>query len=175
VGEITLDVADLPDLEQKGLLPVVVTHEIGHMLAFGRYFWGKKQLLDVTDAQNPLFKGPAAMKEYGELRGTGVPTPVPVEDQGGPGTKWSHWREVVFDNELMTGYIDPSPNPLSRLTVASLQDVGHVVDLNSAEPYELPNLLALAESGRLPRRVSLIDMGTLLPIIPRMLPEDSLV
>ena len=36
------------------------------------------------------------------------------------------------------------------MTVASLQDLGYVVDLNAMEPYSLPNLLVLAEAGLLP-------------------------
>src|SRR4051794_6205534 len=64
-----------------------------------------------------------AKQEYGRLRGIG-PTPVPVENTGGPGTRDSHWREAVFGNELMTGFVGPAGNPLSRTTVGSLQDLG---------------------------------------------------
>ena len=43
------------------------------------------------------------MKEYGLLKGPTVkPTPVPVENTGGPGTSDSHWRETVFRSEMMT-------------------------------------------------------------------------
>jgi hypothetical protein len=30
----------------------------------------------------------------------------------------------VFRNELMTGFVASPPNPMSRLTVASLKDLG---------------------------------------------------
>jgi hypothetical protein len=60
------------------------------------------------------------------------------------------------------------------MTVASLQDMGYVVDVNAAEPYSLPDLLALAEAGSMVARVASIDEGIVLPIIPIVLPEDSL-
>ena len=93
------------------------------------------------------------MAEYGKLKGSG-PVAVPVENNGGPGTADSHWRETLFRNELMSGFIAASNNPLSRLTVCSLQDLGYVVDLNAAEPYTLPNLMALAEAGLLTAHVA---------------------
>ena len=86
-------------------------------------------------------------KEIGVLKGW--ETAVPVENTGGPGTKNSHWRDTVFRNELMTGFVGGAPNPLSRLTVASLKDLGYVVNLKKAEVYTLPDLLRLAEGGLL--------------------------
>ena len=41
---------------------------------------------------------------------------------GEPGTVDAHWRELVFDNELMTGFINFGTNPLSGVTVSSLAD-----------------------------------------------------
>jgi hypothetical protein len=96
-----------------------------------------------------------------------------VENTGGPGTKNSHWRDTVFSNELMTGFVSNPPNPLSRLTVASLKDLGYVVDLTKAEPYSLPNLLRLAEGGMLVAARE--PAGMVLPTVPMTLPEGSLV
>jgi hypothetical protein len=104
----------------------------------------------------------------------GTPTEVPVENTGGPGTRDGHWRESIFRNELMSGFIGASGNPISRVTVASLEDMGYQVDLNAAEPYELPNLFALAERGLLVEHVAPIDTGIMLPNIPILLPEESL-
>jgi hypothetical protein len=50
---------------------------------------------------------------------------VPVEQDGGPGTRDSHWDEEIFGNEIMTGYINNSDNYLSQMTVASLDDLGY--------------------------------------------------
>ena len=46
--------------------------------------------------------------------------------------------------------------------------------MNAAEPYELPNLLSLAEEGLLVSHEAPIDVGIMLPNIPEVLPEDSL-
>jgi hypothetical protein len=57
---------------------------------------------------------------------------------GGEGTREGHWRESVFDTELMTGFDDPGRNALSRLTIASLQDLGYQVNYEVADAYILP-------------------------------------
>ena len=86
----------------------------------------------------------------------------------------SHWRETVFKNELMSGFIAAPNNPLSRLTVASLQDVGYVVDLGAAE-RRLPNLQALAEAGLMVARLGEEPQHALPIFAPKVLPDDSLV
>ena len=46
----------------------------------------------------------------------------------------------MFDNELMTGFSENSPNmPLSRLTIAGMADLGYVVNYGAAENYALPS------------------------------------
>ena len=37
-------------------------------------------------------------------------------------------------NELMTGFLGTGRNPLSRMTVAALQDLGYEVNYDAAEP-----------------------------------------
>ncbi|MGM9509881.1 leishmanolysin-related zinc metalloendopeptidase [Larkinella sp. GY13] len=171
-GRMTFDKADLENMENNGSLTHVITHEMGHVLGIGT-IWTRKGLLKGAGTTNPTFTGTLAMFEYGQLKGTG-PAPVPVENQHGPGTQDSHWREPIFRNELMTGFIDMGNNPLSRVTVGSLKDMGYVVDMNAAEAYTLPNLLQLAESGELISAEDSLELGTMLSIIPTVLPEDSL-
>jgi hypothetical protein len=171
-GRMTFDSADLASMEQKGTLIDVITHEMGHVLGIGT-IWQDSDLLDGAGTQNPLFTGEGAMAEYGELRGGG-PRPVPVENTGGPGTADGHWRESVFRNELMTGFVSTPGNPLSRVTVASLADLGYTVDLDAADRYELPDLFAIAEAGELVSHVAPINDGIMLPIIPLVLPKESL-
>ena len=113
------------------------------------------------------------MAEYGRLKGT-APKEVPVENTGGVGTADSHWRETLFRNELMSGFIAGASNPISRVTVGSLQDLGYLVNLDAAEPYTLPNLQALAEAGDLTPHVAPVDFGMMLPNIPTVLPDSSL-
>jgi hypothetical protein len=170
-GKMAFDTADLAKMEQNGTLVDVITHEMGHVLGIGTV-WTSKGLLTGAGGSNPRFRGANARREYGVLRGTG-PTHVPVENTGGVGTRDSHWRETVFRNELMTGFVGTSGNPMSRMTVASLQDLGYVVDLNAAEAFGLPNLLQLAEGGMLVAAETL-QRGTMLPSIPIVLPEGSL-
>jgi hypothetical protein len=169
-GIMSFDTADLAQMQQNGTLGDVITHEMGHVIGIGT-IWTQKGLLSGANTQDPKFKGTAAKKEFGILRGTG-PALVPVENIGGPGTKNSHWRETVFRNELMSGFIAAAGNPLSRMTVASLKDLGYVVNLDAAEPYSLPNLMELAESGAFVADAE--DQAHTLPVIPMTLPDESL-
>lgn len=173
-GIMSFDVADLKQMEQDGTLNDVITHEMGHVLGIGTV-WGRKALLRGAGTRNPTFGGKAAMKEYGVLRGNrGRATRVPVENTGGPGTRDSHWRETIFRNELMSGYISGPCNAISRITAASLKDIGYVVDIDAAEPYGLPNLMDLAEAGELLPTKTAIGDGIMLTNIPVVLPEESL-
>ena len=136
-GEMTFDRADLVKMEATGILGDVITHEMGHVLGIGS-LWAAKGLLVGKGTSDPAFTGPAAMAEYHKLRGSGDLVRVPVEDTGGPGTRDVHWRERTFGNELMTGFVGHAPNPLSRITAASLGDLGYQVDVDAADSYDLP-------------------------------------
>lgn len=171
-GIMSFDTADLEHMEQQGTLNDVITHEMGHVLGIGT-IWTPKKLLKGANTNNPTFAGKNAKREYGKLRGSG-PMNVPVENTGGAGTRNSHWREAVFVNELMTGFVAKPGNPLSSMTVGSLQDMGYVVDMGAAEPYSLPNHLMIAEEGLLTTHEAPINIGIMLPNMPIVLPEDSL-
>ena len=56
---------------------------------------------------------------------------------GGPGTRLSHWRESVLNNELMTGFLNLGENPLSRITAGSMRDLGYGA-ASVGEQYDLP-------------------------------------
>ncbi len=168
-GQMQFDKADLAQMEANGTLNDVITHEMGHVLGIGT-IWRNKGLLKNAGKANPTFTGANAKIEFGKLKGTG-PAEVPVANVGGPGTRDSHWRETVFGAELMTGIIATANNPLSRMTVASLKDLGYVVDLEAAEAYSLPNHLLMAENAVL---ATPLNQGVMLPIIPRVAPEESL-
>jgi len=168
-GEMTFDTADLSQMEAAGTLNDVITHEMGHVLGIGTV-WTHKKLLKGANTSNTTFSGAGAMAEFGTLKGTG-PGAVPVENTGGPGTANSHWRETVFGNELMTGFVRSAGNPLSRMTAASLADLGYKIDITAAEPYSLPNHLLMAEHAAL--AAPGIE-GIVLPRIPTIAPDDSL-
>jgi subtilisin-like proprotein convertase family protein len=145
-GMMQFDTGDLATMELHGNLTDVIIHEMGHVLGIGT-LWKNKLLLKGAGTANPTFTGPKAMAEYATLAGLNKPTPVPVENTGGPGTREGHWRESVFANELMTGFVDTGENPLSLLTAASLVDFGYRVNMDVAEAFTLPSSLQMAMMG----------------------------
>ena len=102
----------------------IVTHEMMHTVGFGT-IWTYLDLLSGGGTDNPTFIGGNATAEYEAASGVTNSGGVPVEQDGGPGTRDSHWDEETFDNEIMTGYINNSDNYLSNMTVASLDDLGY--------------------------------------------------
>ncbi|KAI0240867.1 Leishmanolysin-like peptidase [Lamellibrachia satsuma] len=57
-----------------------------------------------------------------------------LEDQGGSGTKISHWEKRVFENEAMTGIVTQNA-VFSRVTLALMEDTGwYRVNYKMAEP-----------------------------------------
>jgi len=163
-GLMELDSADLADLEPTGLFRDLLLHEMGHALGFGT-IWTNLGLLSGAGTADPRFTGAQATTQYNILFQNNQ-TSVPVENVGGPGTINTHWRESVFDNELMTGAANFGvANPLSRLTVASLGDLGYAVNLEAADPYTPPS--AGAGLGPAVGRFVALDLN---PTILR--PED---
>ena len=136
-GIMRFDIDDVLNLEASGRFEAVVLHEMGHILGFGT-LWTRFGWLQGAGSADPFFTGPEALIAFDSVGGfnyAGVP--VPVANTGGGGTRDSHWRESVFDNELMTGFLDLGSNPLSLVTVASLADLGYLVDPSGADPYML--------------------------------------
>lgn len=134
-GKMRFDTADLNAMQRNGSLVNVIIHEMGHVLGSG-LLWERKGLITSHPVHGPIFTGRNAMEEFGRLR-SGPPSPIPVEDRGGPGTADLHWRDRVFENELMTGFVNGGRNPLSRMSVASFEDLGYTVNRDAAEPYTL--------------------------------------
>ena len=132
-GLMEFDTDDLEMLHEQGRLGDVILHEMGHVLGLGGN-WLLNGLID-NPLLDPRYTGAAGVAAYRELGGSG---PVPLEHEGGLGTMWGHWRESVFDRELMTGYLDAGAQPLSQLSVAALADQGYGVSLDAADDYELP-------------------------------------
>jgi hypothetical protein len=142
-GVMEFDDADVANLLLDGSFDEVILHEMGHVLGIGTMwdttlFGGARKVLTGAGGTNPVFTGPRGIAEYARL---GSPGNVPVENLGGPGTRDAHWRESRFGNELMTGYLNSGANPVSRLTIASLADLGYQVSLIPAQPYSLPGSL----------------------------------
>ncbi|HEY4321281.1 MAG TPA: Ig-like domain-containing protein [Gemmatimonadales bacterium] len=138
VGSMAFDAADLAALVTTNQLVPTITHEICHVLGFGT-LWDAMHVVSGLGTSDPIFTGAAALLEWppfaSALDYNG--RPIPVENSGGSGTAGSHWRESVFGAELMTGYIEAPgvPMPLSKMTLASLRDLGYGVDYSQADLF----------------------------------------
>jgi hypothetical protein len=156
IGSMRFDTADIDALAAKGQLQETITHEMGHVLGIGT-MWKPKALLTGTGGvgqcgTNPEFIGANALKEWQALGGTGnIPVEGAFDKDGNPigqGTCEVHWRESVFTNELMTGFLDDGKvNPLSKLTIASLKDMGYTVNFGAAQAYTLGEPLVNTRSN----------------------------
>jgi hypothetical protein len=139
IGIMKFDSADINSLATNGNLQEVILHEMLHVVGIGSY-WdslpGNKNLL-INYGPNVAYIGAggiAGCKAIGAVNTCA--TSVPVEgDQGGDGTIDSHWDERTFGNELMTGFLNSGTNPLSVMTIQSLQDLGYVTNVADADPY----------------------------------------
>jgi hypothetical protein len=144
IGRMQFDVDDVEVLEQEGALQAVILHEMGHVLGFGT-LWTESGLLQdpsQPDPEPPLadthFTGAQAIAAFNAAGGSSYTgAKVPVMNVGGAGTVNSHWRDGVFDPEIMTGFLNGGFNPLSAVTVASLADLGYTVDASAADPFTL--------------------------------------
>jgi hypothetical protein len=138
VGAMLFDVDDLPGLASQGILQDVITHEMLHAVGFGT-IWDAKNLLLAGGTANSAFAGLRARQGCIDDGGTGVcANSVPVENDMIPGTADAHWRESTFGPELMTGFVNHGPMPLSAITVGSLADLGYTVNPLAADPFVVP-------------------------------------
>ena len=110
---------------------------------------------------DPHFTGAQARVAFDAAGGAGYAggLKIPVENTGGAGAEDAHWRDAVFGIELMTGFVDAGLNPLSRISVASMADLGYSVNLAGADPYTLaPGLRAFSRGPRLELKNDLLRM-----------------
>ena len=173
-GVMEFDTSDMAMMESEGSLVNVITHEMGHVLGFGTN-WDELGLRQGAGTVNPTFTGANAMREFAALSGGAATRAVPLANVGGPGTRDAHWRESIFGNELMTGFLDEGRNPLSRLTIAALQDMGYEVSFATADPYVLPTSLELALLGVGTEIGDHGGRGVMLTPPKRVLPESAVV
>lgn len=141
VGVMAFDEVDMDLMASRGLLNGVVLHEMVHVLGIGT-LWGPDRQSLVADPQgdDPLFVGQRASGAYGVFGALNASLGVPVENTGGTGTRGGHWRETVFQDELMTGWASGAMQ-MSSVTVGALADMGYTVDPARADAYSLPALV----------------------------------
>lgn len=160
-GSMRFDIADISNMEANGSFNSVILHEMGHVLGIGT-LWStlgflQNQTSQGGPPQDTHFNGPNAIAAFNEIGGSSYAggSKVPVENTGGSGTINGHWRESVLQNELMTGFIDAGTNPLSLLTIRSLQDIGYTVDAAGADAFSLT--FAMMGGLRAVPRLHLVD------------------
>jgi hypothetical protein len=173
-GSMTFDSEDLQAMSTASLENVIL-HEMGHVLGIGT-LWSMQGYLRLPTSSNGVgadthFNGPAAIEAFDDLGGTAYTSgaKVPVENrQGGSGTLDAHWRESVFANELMTGFLNGGANPLSAVTIGSLSDLGYDTRLEAADAYAWPVVQLRSASGSIA-----LDEHLLAPI--QVLEDDGTI
>ncbi len=137
VGVMQFDSADVQTLINQARLRDVIQHEMLHVVGIGT-LWEEYSLLSGAGTPDPRYIGALGVAGCIAVGGASVcPGTVPVEGTGGAGTADSHWRESVFGDELMTGFVGPS-NPFSVMSIQSLGDIGYVTNPNAADFYTIP-------------------------------------
>lgn len=134
-GVMEFDSADLAAMETNGTLKDVIIHEMGHAIGLGT-LWQHFRLVVGIGTTNPTYVGTNALREYNSAFGVRA-SGVPVEAGGGPGTAGAHWRESIFETEVMSGYAERPgvAMPISRITVGALQDLGYRVNYAAADAF----------------------------------------
>lgn len=178
LGVMRLDEADVANLLSAGRLQTVILHEMMHVLGFGT-IWTDNGVIDTTNTADARFLGSRARTACADVHagGANCSTTVPVHSADGVGSRFSHWRESLFTNELMTPFLTSGATPMSAMTIQSLADLGYVVTTSTAQPFTvsgtfLSALLVADESGItlaepiLPR-YQVTDSGELVPYRPR--------
>lgn len=125
-----------------------ILHELGHIFGIGTKW---HHLI-----KNNMYQGTNALREYRKILNNTSLTGIPLEDDGGGGTSGSHIEEgdewilsknnryhdghfhSGLDRELMTGWAenDTGLEPLSKVSVGFLHDLGFTVDYLKADNYK---------------------------------------
>lgn len=148
-GVMEFDSADVAFMLASGTFHNVVLHEMGHVLGIGS-LWGLENLVSAVPTA-PTWGYPYLGPDGNEGNAlVGLTGDALVENLGGDGTARVHWKESVYDSELMTGYVEGEgvAMPLSKLTVLALQDLGYTVNASNADAYTAPGGAATTNSTR---------------------------
>jgi hypothetical protein len=164
-GVMQFDTVDIARLEGEGSFADVILHEMAHVLGFGT-LWTRADLINGTGTNDPRFTGSAAAREFAALAPDNGPF-VPIANTGGVGTREGHWRELVFGDELLTGFLSGADRPLSRMSIASFEDLGYAVDYAAADPFSLPSFRELALMG-ITEAVRICDLCRVDRPVPRV-------
>ncbi len=141
-GFIELDEYDVGRMENQGVLLSLVTHELLHVLGFGTLWDVHDRLRNASVPDSPNadthFEGPLTIAAFDAAGGAGYGgSKVPVENSGIRGSADGHWRQSVFEDEMMTPYLTGSVQPISAITLESLYEIGYEINLSEAESFGL--------------------------------------
>jgi len=126
LSSVEVDPDLLGGLRDLNVVDEAALHELGHALGFG-LLWGTRNLLSFPAPQDPRFTGPRTAAESSALGRSGDVPVMRIGDTWQP-----HW-ESAFLEEVMAR--TPDGAPLSRITIASMADLGYSVDLGAADPF----------------------------------------
>ena len=151
-GVMEFDVADY----DPAFFRQTALHEIGHVVGIGTLWPDKNFLINPScgafgciSGIDVRYSGEYANREWRDLAST--TSSVPVENLRGPGSSDAHWREdSPMENELMSPALSAFFEPLSRITVGAVEDLGYVVDYAAADPF-VPQLSG--HDGELPFQI----------------------
>ncbi len=124
-------------------LTAVLTHEMGHAFGIGSFWkyhnffndFPDLNLIEGDTTETPTYVGANAVAQYQSYGKTDKAVPVQPIVLG-------HWDEDYLGNELMTPFADEGRNPISRVTLGALADLGYTVNYGRADSYVLNGPLA---------------------------------
>lgn len=152
-GLMEFDADDMADMSTLGILDRVILHEMGHVLGFNDFSWSVGTTVCIADVTTALgqnrdtrFTCPITVAMFDSIGGTSYTggLKVPLENCVNTGPNQcdpqnnanGHWRELVFDSELMTPYIDDAQTTLlSLVSITTFEDMGYRASYQGAEPY----------------------------------------
>jgi hypothetical protein len=146
-GHILFDTADLEDLMNSGEFDSVVLHEMAHALGAGT-LWEENGLY--TPGSGTYATGTHADDAWKSM---GCSGPLPIELDFGGGTMDVHWDEECLKAEILTGVKAGASQPISNITIGSLEDIGYIVDYGQADSFAIADLGVCGASCPEKRRV----------------------
>eukprot|EP00904_Undaria_pinnatifida_P013073 jgi/Undpi1/8897/HiC_scaffold_25.g11359.m1 len=170
LGAMTFDIDDIEGLEDAGTFEGVIQHEMGHVIGIGT-LWGTGygDCTTCYDDGDASWTCPAALSAYHDIGGSDADF---LETGGGTGTSCGHLDEAIFDDELMTGYVD-SVMYLSKMTTAILDDLDYIVDASAVDSYTLPS--ERGDSIRADKERSIVINDTPVKTTIHLVDEDGTV
>ncbi len=119
----------------------VMIHEFAHALGFGTYWGSEYYGRNLVNTDKGTYKANSyAGWAYGELNGKFTQTEIPLTTGVGYGSDYSHWKEQIFGDEIMTHSINFTDMPISQMTIAAMRDIGWNVNFGAADSFSLASI-----------------------------------